>query len=162
MKLLEKTLATIPEKKWDHKPRQGGAQWSVGEIVHHLILVEVQRLELIKALLLGKKESMPARDGPAPDISTARRTTKVSQTLPEMVPKAGLPVKVLMAALRRARTETKSFVKSADLQRLGEVWLKTASFGVVNAAEYLEFISAHMERHADQIARLAATEKGLE
>jgi len=154
MSFLEKTLASIPEKNWEHQPAPG--RWSVGEVVHHLILVEVQRLESIKSMLAGKKESQPPREGPAPDIAAARHSPNKNQAPPEMQPKAGLPIKVLRAALRRARAETKAFVQSVDLQKAGAVWLKTASLGIVNAAEYLEFISAHMERHADQIVRIAA------
>jgi uncharacterized damage-inducible protein DinB len=152
MKFLEKTLNEIPENLWTKKPAL--ERWSIGEIVHHLILVEVQRLELIKALLAGKKESLPPRDGLAPDIATARTSPNKNQAPPEMQPKAGLPIKVLRTALRRARQETKTFVQTIDLQRAATIWLKTASLGIVNAAEYLEFLSAHMERHADQVLNL--------
>jgi uncharacterized damage-inducible protein DinB len=154
MSFLDSTLAKISDDAWTVKPSP--SQWSIGEIMHHLILVEVQRLELIKAMLAGKKESLPPRDTPAPDIAAARASPNKNQAPPEMQPKAGLPIKVLRAALRRARAETKAFVESVDLQKAGGLWLRTASLGVVNAAEYLEFLSAHMERHTDQIVRVAA------
>jgi len=157
MSFLETTLAKIPDKAWNVKTSP--TQWSIGEIVHHLILVDVQHLEKIKAMLAGKNESLPQREDAAPDIAGARTSPNKSQALPEMIPKAGLPIKVLRAALRRAHGETKAFVQSVDLQKAGDVWLRTASLGVVNAAEYFEFVSLHMERHADQIARIAAQVK---
>lgn len=155
MKLLDKAVSEFPEKNWQQRPKQRVQQWSVGEIMHHLILVEVQRLDLIKALLDGGKESLPPREGPAPDISAARRAPRQVQALPEMMPKAGLPAKVLRAALRQARRDTLAFAEAADLKRLAGVWLRTASLGVVNAGEYLELLAAHMERHADQVVEIA-------
>jgi len=157
LRFLETAIDRVPEKEWNGRPSP--SQWSVGEIVHHLILVEVQRLELIKALIAGTKESLPPRDGPAPDLAVARTSPNRNQALPEMVPKPGLPAKVLRKALRRARLETTSFAGTVDLEKAQALWLRTASLGVVNAAEYLEFISAHMERHTDQILRLRAERK---
>jgi len=157
MSFLEATLAKISDNAWTVKPSP--AQWSIGEMVHHLILVEVQHLESIKAMLSGRQESLPQREDTALDIAAARTSPNKSQALPEMLPKAGLPIKVLRAALRRGREETKTFVQSVDLQNAGEVWFRTASLGVVNAAEYFEFASLHMERHADQIARIATQVK---
>lgn len=157
MSFLETTLAKISDNAWTAKPSP--EQWSIGEVVHHLILVEVQRLESIKAMLSGKKESLPPREGDPPDIAAARTSPNKNQAPPEMLPKAGLPIKVLRAALRRAREETKTFAQGVDLQKAGAVWFKTASLGVVNAAEYLEFLSVHTERHGDQIARIATQVK---
>jgi len=157
MQLLQKVLAGVPPKMWHEKPSP--EQWSVGEHVHHLILIEVLRLDLIKGMIAGTKESLPPREGPQPDIAGARTSPSKNQALKEMVPKPDLPVKILRGALLRTRNDTTAFVRIVDLQKAANLWLKTASLGVVNAAEYLEFISAHMERHADHIARLAAQVK---
>jgi hypothetical protein len=157
MNLFEATLDKISDSGWSFKP--SAEQWSIAEIVHHLIMVEVQRLEVIKAMIAGKRESLPPREGAAPDIAAARTAPGKNQAPAEMQPTAGLPMKVLRAGIRRARMETRAFVEAVDLQKAGDAWLKTASLGVVNAAEYLEFLSAHMERHVDQIARIATQAK---
>ncbi len=139
---------------WHEKPSP--EQWSVGEHVHHLILIEVLRLDLIKGMLAGTKESLPPRFGSQPDIAGFRTSPHKDQAQKEMEPKPGIPVKILRGALLRTRNETTIFTRIVDLQKAANVWLNTVSLGVVNAAEFLEYVSAHMERHADHITRIAA------
>jgi hypothetical protein len=152
MQLLQKVLAGVPPKMWHDKPSP--EHWSVGEHVHHLILIEVLRLDLIKGMLAGTKESLPARAGPPPDIAGFRTSPHKNQAHKEMVPKPDIPVKILRAALLRTRNETTVFARIVDLQKAASVWLNTVSLGVVNAVEFLEYVSEHMERHADHITRL--------
>jgi hypothetical protein len=149
LKVLEKSVAGLAEKDWEKKPAPD--RWSVGEIVHHLILVEVQRLQWLKELLEGKRESAPPRDEPKPDILSYRRKEQRVQTKEDMQPTPGIPPKVLLAGFRRARAEMKAFAASVDLAKLQQLWLMTKTFGPLNGAEYLEFLAAHTERHADQI-----------
>ncbi len=149
LSVLEKRLAGLAEKDWEKKPAPD--RWSVGEIVHHLILVEVQRLQWLKDLLAGRRESAPPRLEPIPDIASYRRKEQRVQAKEDMQPTAGIQPKVLLAGFRRGRAETKAFASEMDLAELQEVWLMTKSFGALNGAEYLEFLAAHTERHADQI-----------
>ncbi len=149
LQVLEKSLAGLAEHDWQKQP--AADRWSVGEIVHHLILVEVQRLQWLKDLLAGRRESAPPRVEAIPDIASYRRKVQRVQTKEDMQPTAGIPPKVLLAGFRRGRAETRAFASAADLAQLQEVWLMTKTFGALNGAEYLEFLAAHTERHADQI-----------
>jgi hypothetical protein len=149
LNVLEKSLAGLAEKDWEKKPAPD--RWSAGEIVHHLILVEVQRLQWLKDLLAGRRESAPPRPEPIPDIASYRRKEQRVQTKEDMQPTAGIQPKILLAGFRRGRAETRAFASEVDLARLQEVWLMTKSFGALNGAEYLEFLAAHTERHADQV-----------
>jgi hypothetical protein len=149
LEVLEKSLAGLAEKDWQEKPAPDS--WSVGEILHHLILVEVQRLQWLKDLLAGRRESAPPRTEPIPDISSYRRKEQRVQAKEDMQPTAGIPSKVLLAGFRRGRAEAKAFAGAVDLEKLQQVWLPTKTFGALNGAEYLEFLAAHTERHANQI-----------
>jgi hypothetical protein len=149
LNVLEKSLAGLAEKDWEQKPAPD--RWSVAEIVHHLILVEVQRLQWLKDLLAGRRESAPPRTEPIPDIASYRRKEQRVQAKEDMQPTAGIPPKVLLTGFRRGRAETRAFASTVDLVKLQEVWLMTKTFGALNGAEYLEFLAAHTERHADQI-----------
>src|SRR5574341_4686 len=119
LEVLEKNLAGLPEKDWQKKPAPD--RWSAGEILHHLILVEVQRLQWLKDLLAGRRESAPPRAEPVPDISSYRRKEQRVQTKEDMQPTAGIPPKVLLAGFRRGRAETKAFASTVDLDKLQNV-----------------------------------------
>lgn len=152
LKVLEKSLAGLAEKDWEKKPAPD--RWSAAEILHHLILVEVQRLQWLKDLLAGRHESAPPRPEPIPEIASYRRKEQRVQAKDDMQPTSGIQPKVLLAGFRRGRAETKVFASEVDLAKLQEVWLITKSFGPLNGAEYLEFLAAHTERHADQILQV--------
>jgi len=147
--VLEKSLAGFPEKNWHAKPAP--EQWSIGEIVHHLVLVEVQRLQMIKEMLAGRRESAPPRTEAIEDIASYRRKAPRVLTIEMMQPTPDLPAKTLVLGFRRGRTDTRAFASAVDLDKLQNIWLPTKSFGPLNGAEYLEFLAAHTERHADQI-----------
>ncbi|MDZ7268329.1 MAG: DinB family protein [candidate division KSB1 bacterium] len=149
--LVEKQTLNLPLSRWNLK--HSIEAWSVAEIVHHLILVEVQRLQQLKDLLEGKRESAAARtDSAPPDFAGVRARMKPVKTTKDMEPTPEIPPKVLIAGLRRARSETIAFVRASDLQQLEKVWINTVSLGALNGVEFIEFLSAHMERHARQIA----------
>jgi len=147
---VEKLILNLTPQQWNLK--RSFEAWSVAEIVHHLILVEVQRLQQLKELLEGKRESAVARlEGGRPDFSGVRAGLNPVKARKEMEPTSGIPSKVLIAGLRRARTETIEFLLAADLGRLEEVWINTVSLGAINGIDFIEFLSAHTERHAKQI-----------
>jgi hypothetical protein len=147
--VLEKSVAGLAENDWHKKPAPD--RWSVGEIVHHLVLVEVQRLQYLKELLGGRRESAAPRTEPIPEIASYRRKEQRVQTKADMEPTPGIPPKVLLTGFRRGRAEMRAFASTVDLAKLQNVWLLTKSLGALNGAEYLEFLAAHTERHADQI-----------
>ena len=147
--VLEKSLAGLPEQNWHHKPAP--ERWSIGEIVHHLVLVEVQRLQMMKEMLAGRRESAPPRTEAIADIASYRRKEQRAQALEMMQPTPDLPAKTLLLGFRRGRTDTRAFASAVDFVKLQNIWLLTKSFGPLNGAEYLEFLAAHTERHADQI-----------
>jgi hypothetical protein len=149
LQVLEKSLAGLPEKSWRHKLTP--ERWSISEIVHHLVLVEVQRLQMMKEMLAGRRESAPPRIEAIADISSYRRKEQKTQAIEMMQPTPDLPAKTLLLGFRRGRTDTRAFASAIDLKQLQNIWLLTKSFGPLNGAEYLEFLAAHTERHADQI-----------
>lgn len=150
LQVLEKQLLSFSPEMWSLKMKEGS--WSVEEIVHHLILVEVQRLQQLKDLLEGRRESAPARaEMQKPNFEKIRRRESPVKAREEMQPSSDIPAKVLLAGLRRARNETMSFVQAADLTQLEHVWLNTDSLGALNGLEFIEFLAAHMQRHAKQI-----------
>lgn len=150
--VLEKSLAGLAEKDWRFKPAP--ERWSIGEIVHHLVLVEVQRLQYLKELLNGRRESAAPRPEAIPEISAYRHKEQRVQAKEDMLPTPGIPSKVLLTGFRRGRAEMRDFASTVDLAKLQNVWLMTKSLGALNGAEYLEFLAAHTERHADQIQNI--------
>lgn len=161
LKHLEKQILNLTPRQWSLK--RSSKAWSVAEIVHHLILVEVQQLQQLKELLEGKRENAVGRPkGGRPDFSGLRAGLNPAKARKEMEPTPGIPPKVLIAGLRRARTETIEFILAADLGRLKESWIDTDSFGVIGGIDFIEFLSAHTERHAKQVEatlRVGMTQK---
>lgn len=150
LQAIEKQVLDVPAKKWNLKVN--AESWSIEEIIHHLILVEVQRLQQLKDLLEGRRESASARaEFQKPNFDQIRHRESPVKTREEMEPSPGIPAKILLAGLRRARNETMDFVQAADLTQLEHVWLNTISLGPLNGVEFIEFLAAHMERHAKQI-----------
>ncbi len=148
--IFQKQIIGLTLQQWSLK--RSLQAWSVAEIVHHLILVEVQLLQQLKALLEGKHESSEAKleDG-SPDFSSVRVGLNPVKTSKEMEPTPGISSKVLIAGFRRARSETIEFLRAADLGELKQVWINTVSLGAINGIDFIEFLSAHTERHAKQI-----------
>ena len=150
-KSLEALLQRIPADKWPLNPRNGG--WSISEIVHHLVSVEVQGLQKLKDIVAGRQESALIDPANRPDPTRLRDPEPKYKAIPEYEPTTGIPPKYLLDALRRARKETIAYAQKVGLQQLSNLGIDTPWLNALNGREFLECLAYHTERHRAQIDR---------
>jgi hypothetical protein len=150
-------LDAIPVEQWQIKPHGGG--WSVGEIVHHLVLVEVQELQELKDVVEGRQESMVVNSATKPDLAHLRNPSPKHHTIAAFEPTAGIPAKYLLDGLRRARKETIAYAQKVGKDRLSRIGMNAPWVKGVNGGEFLECLGYHMERHTEQIINIFSVKK---
>ncbi|MGH7496872.1 MAG: DinB family protein [bacterium] len=151
-KSLEELLKRISMEKWPVKPRDGG--WSISEVVHHLVSVEVQGLQKLKDIVEGRQESAVVDSANRPEPARLQNPRPKYKTISEYEPTTGIPAKYLLDGLRRARSETIAYAQKVGRQQLSKIGIHTPWLNAVNGKEFLECLAYHTERHTAQIARV--------
>ncbi len=154
LKNLEVLLQSIPSQKWSATPKIG--LWSVAEIIHHLILVEVKGLHDLKDIVEGRQDSIAIDSTYSPNLDQIKHHQTKLKTIAAYQPSVGIPSEYLLDGMRRARRETIEFTQKVGAQRLGSFGIRTLWVGVVNGSEYIECLANHMTRHMEQIKQAAA------
>lgn len=150
---LETQLEKIPAHYWQAKPLAQG-KWSLAEIVHHLILVEVQGLQSLIEMANGSTVDAGGDARNRPNIEQFFSARRKLKTISAYEPTSGIPAKYLLEALRRARRETVASVQKIGGARLSQIAIDTHWLGPVTGIEYAICLAYHMRRHAEQIQRL--------
>lgn len=152
---LTTALDDVPPSLRSERP--GPGQWSVAEVLEHLVIVETR----IAALLDTKIRAARAVGlGPEQDTTPVMPTVDVAALLDRSSPRtasaASLPTGVhdpdtSWHALRTARERTKTMIADVDGLALGDVVIDHARLGPINVYQWLLFLAAHEGRHAGQI-----------
>jgi hypothetical protein len=130
-------------------------QWSVGEAIHHVIMVERTVRQLIRSLrwgLLGEKQT-----GGAPKPARLERVSRRegrAKTMKRFIPSHGQPVDRLLHGLDRERRKTLRLARRVNLARLRQRSFRHYILGHLNGEEWLLFIGHHQERHRRQIEEI--------
>ncbi len=127
-------------------------EWSVGEVIHHHILIEHTIRRLLRGMcwhLLGEKANSHG-DKPAPLEKVGQRVGR-AKTMRRFVPTHGLPFDGLLERLNRERQQTLRLARRANLTRLRQRAFRHYILGHLNGEEWLLFIGHHQERHRRQI-----------
>ncbi len=145
----------LSQKEFDKQPDSG--QWSVGEILYHLYLVETQ----ITKLLARQVEKAKKRGiGPDPNdeslirsldrfgLETAERKFKAPSSV---APQQGIEKKRLMEFLQHSRTALLEIVSEAGSYDLSELIFPHPVLGRLNMYEWILFVGKHEDRHRAQI-----------
>jgi DinB superfamily len=154
-----KEVEGLSQAQFDWRP--GAQDWSVGEIIHHLILSEVASGKLTTKMLREAEASGTLRPYPedaADFLRLPRRTTPGPvQAPPHISPEHGRPVADLLEELRVVRERSR---KSID--RLGAIdprpltWMHVV-LGEVNLAQAWTIILANDRDHINQIRAVKAS-----
>jgi hypothetical protein len=126
-------------------------EWSVGEIVHHHILIERAVRRLVRGLrwrLIGEQA-----DGVHKPVNLEKVGQRLGRvkTLRRFTPARGQLLEALLKNLERERRKTIDLARRANLERLRQRAFRHYILGSMNGEEWLAFIGHHQERHRRQI-----------
>ena len=148
----------LSQKEFDEQPAPG--QWSVGEILHHIYLLEI----LVTKLLAKQVEKAKKRGiGPDPNDESlihsfdrvALETTGKKLKAPSSVgPQQGIEKKKLMELLQHARAAFLDIVSEAGSYDLSELIFPHPFLGRLNMYEWIFLIGKHDDRHRTQIENI--------
>jgi hypothetical protein len=152
--LAEAESLTPAQAEW----RAGPGEWSVGEIIHHLTLAEVNTGKLTSKLL---REAGPdakpfptdlAQVAPLPPAPPGPR-----EAPPVVQPQAGQSLATLLADMKAARERTRQ-----SLERLATVdprplRFRHFAFGDLDLGQWWLLQARHDADHLEQLRRVKAT-----
>ena len=138
---------------------QSPDRWSIGEIPHHL-----QLIELSVARLIGRLLEHAARDGLGPDPRTESVLGSLDQFAVEsagqkfVTPAASAPQKgcakqVLLEGLAGSRAALLAVVEKAGAFDLSQLSFPHPALGRLDGYQWLLFVGQHELRHLHQIER---------
>ena len=138
----------------DYKP--GPDAWSVGEVLHHLILIEVSISKLFNKLIKENQRVVGASD--ALRVEDMQYAADGPQQAPEFgIPSYGRPIADLVAELAATRARTRQTLATYVGDDPSELRWKHQRFGVMGLAHWARFIGLHEGHHLRQIERIMAT-----
>lgn len=144
----------IAAEEWARQPRQD--QWSAGEIVAHLVVVE--RGILGKADKITQKVPLPIpflKRMHLPMWMAERRVIRLKTPIPQD-PRLIVEKEVMLAELRGARERTLAFLSETEKRDLTVYRWKHPFLGMLNIYEWMEMIAAHQVRHTKQMKQVEA------
>ena len=137
-------------------------RWSVTEILEHLGLVDARFEGVVSEALAKARTAGLATEGharvPLTEALRARLGDRSERRdAPEgMVPTGTLDEGAAWAALEAAREKFRATVASGDGLALGSVTAEHRRWGPLTIYQWVEVLAAHEQRHAAQIAEVAA------
>jgi uncharacterized damage-inducible protein DinB len=145
----------------DSERRTAPDEWSIGEIVHHLLLVEKRHFHSIPATItegpgedFDRQQVLAERLMPLEDMADISKSGKGQA--PEITrPTPGLVLKELAEDLRQVRRETKSQLLSHRSRDLENIWWEHPRFGPMTLYERIGLIGYHDLKHLAQIVRVS-------
>jgi HAD superfamily hydrolase (TIGR01509 family) len=156
---LERAVAEVPEADRTRAP--GAGQWSVAQVLEHLVLIERGLAKRFAGWLAEHRAGGLAAeiDGEPilPRIDTARALDRSRRlrTSAAGEPTGRLSVDDARTALDEARRDLKAALASGDGLALGEVVRPHPGLGPLNMYEWIAFVGTHMARHAAQIREVS-------
>jgi hypothetical protein len=144
-----KTVAGVDQATSQLQPAPG--EWSIGEIVHHHIMIERTIRKLIRGLrwrLIGEKADGAKK--PAALEKVGQRIGR-AKTMRRFIPVHGQSFVQLINALERERQKTIGLARRINLEKLRQRAFRHYILGAMNGEEWLVFNGYHQERHRRQI-----------
>jgi uncharacterized damage-inducible protein DinB len=149
----------LSEAQAAFKPASGG--WSVVELVEHLYLAEMSGLAKI---WLASDELRNGRKWTAPNPNTGKsveqiiaETWKAREVAPPIAtPHIGGPLSFWLATYRSQSHILRELADRLRDQSLTDVVFPHYLSGPMDAAQRLDFLRFHMERHRDQMLAVIA------
>jgi hypothetical protein len=165
-KLLLAAVTPLTQAELDDGAEPGA--WSVGEILHHLQLMD----ELV-ARLLEKQVERAEKAGLGPDpggeslmhsldgFSVIEVVDKLKA--PAMVsPTRGMDRQVLLDGLASARRALRAGIEKGSGRDLGQLRFPHPVLGSLTMYQWILFTAQHEQRHLNQVRRLTSRKPGKE
>ena len=127
-------------------------EWSVGEVIHHHILIERTIRLLVRGMrwhLLGEKANT-GNHKPAALEKVSQRVGRV-RTMRRFIPAPGQSLSQLLQRLEDERRKTLRLARRVNLIKLRQRAYRHYILGYMNGQEWLLFIGHHQERHRRQV-----------
>jgi DinB superfamily len=143
----------ITQTQSDYKPTPDA--WSVGEVLHHLILIEVSISKLFNKLIKENQRVIGASD--AMRVEDMEYAADRPQQAPEFgIPSPGRPLGDLLTELVATRERSKQTLAKYTGDDPSELRWKHQRFGDMGMAQWVRFIGLHEGHHLRQIERIMA------
>lgn len=144
----------------DSERRPDPDEWSIGEIAHHLLLVEKRHCQgMLEKIAedqggnFSREQVLAERPIPLEDMADVSKSGKGKA--PEGTqPTPGLILKELAEDLRQVRRQTKAQLLPHRSHNLDDLWWKHPRFGPMTLYERIHLIGYHDLKHLAQMARL--------
>ncbi|WP_047986417.1 DinB family protein [Ornithinibacillus californiensis] len=151
---LFKLIEGLSDEELNATPSE--ERWSIGQICHHLTLVE---LATIKAVKWGLQEDKDTKTAPK-DMSYMLNRSKKFPAPKVVVPGGGpFEVQEVMDMLSKSREkliETINSIKDPS-SLLEEKSVVHPAFGLLPLSQWIETIPLHEQRHMEQIKEIIST-----
>ncbi len=153
-KLLQ-VVDPLSQQQLDFQP--GPELWSIGEVLHHLFLIEKQIVKLA-GRLLAKAQAMalgPDSEGEGSALNSLDHVREAAlnkfKSLPQTLPQARMAKEELLASLQRSRTELLKTISDAAQYDLHQLAFPHPYLGEFNLYQWFLFAGRHEQRHRGQI-----------
>jgi hypothetical protein len=146
--ILIGAISPLESELFSKRPSE--SEWSVGEIVHHLCLVEERVIEELEKALTHEPRRPSVIRRLVPTSIVASRLIKVKA--PRAVNPVGSPPKaVAISNLNKVRQRFKELCLTHGRQRLKQAIFKHPFLGEIDGLATVSFIGYHEQRHCKQI-----------
>jgi uncharacterized damage-inducible protein DinB len=146
-------VKNIDQKTSERQPSPG--EWSVGEVAHHLVLMERKIRQMVRAMRWGlmSKKLPPEMRKPAPMEKVSERKQRY-KTFATFIPLHGRPLVDSLQKLNSERQKTIKFARRVNLDKLRPRYVRHPFIGALSGEEWLLFLAYHQQRHAKQIEEI--------
>jgi len=146
-------VKNIDQKTSERQPSPG--EWSVGEVTHHLVLMERKIRQMVRTMRWGlmSKKLPPEMRKPAPLEKVSERKQRV-KTFATFIPLHGRMFAESLQKLDRERQMTIKFARRVNLNKLRPRYVRHPFIGALSGEEWLWFLAHHQQRHAKQIEEI--------
>jgi len=150
---LSHEIANVAPELLSKRPAED--EWSVGEVIHHLLLVEERVLDELKKGLDRPPRKIGLLKNLVPMRLVSWRFIRVS------APKAVMPADFKsthesMKSWESCRAELKELCGTLDTGRLRQMAFRHPFLGDINGLAAISMVAFHEERHYKQIKEILA------
>ena len=154
-------VAGLSVEQGARRPAEG--EWSVQEVVEHLVLAEQAGVQFIWRAAEGVRAGQPVWSGEP--VHRGRTIEEVitrtwrfkEEAPPNATPARAAPLPYWVAASQACQVVLEALGRALEGLELGEVIFPHFISGPLDARQRLEFLRWHMEHHLTQISEVRAT-----
>ncbi len=153
-KLLQ-VVGDLSQRQLDFQPAP--ESWSIGEVLHHLFLIEILITKMAGRLLQEAQQTglQPDPDGESSALHSLDHLRETSQnkfkTISQTSPQAGMAKAELLTLLQRSRIGLLEVMGTATKYDLNQLAFPHPFLGELHLYQWFLFAGRHEQRHRQQI-----------